>query len=102
MRNVAYFYLAGEEGGYVVVPGGRRRGSAHIFKPKRTGGLPKPGPTLAVALADRAKFKRLDFAAHIAPASSAQHADAVARRLMARSGRPAPKRVKRKRRRKRR
>jgi hypothetical protein len=101
MRNVAYFYIAGEEGGYVVVPAGRRRGSAHIFKPKPQAASPKPGPTLAVALADRAKFKRLDFAAQIAPASSAQHADAVARRLISHSGPPAPKRVKRRRKRRR-
>jgi hypothetical protein len=98
MRNVAYFYIAGEEGGYVVVPAGRRRGSGHVFKPKTQAAAPKPGPTLAVALASRAKFRRLDFAAEIAPASSVQHADAVARRLMARLGRPAPKRTRGKRR----
>ena len=101
MRNVAYFYIAGEEGGYVVVPAGRRRGSAHIFKPKPQAASPKPGPTLAIALAERAKFKRLDFAAQIAPASSTQHADAVARRLISHSGRPAPKRAKRRRKRRR-
>ena len=31
MRDVAYFYIAGEESGYVVVPTGAPRGTAHIL-----------------------------------------------------------------------
>jgi hypothetical protein len=81
LRNVAYFYLAGEETGYVVVPRGRRRGVAHIVKPKAQAAVPAPGPTLALELAHRAKFKRLVLTVRIAPASSPEHAARVAQRL---------------------
>jgi hypothetical protein len=40
-----------------------------------------PGPTLAVALVQRGKFKRLDLTVRIAPAASPDHADRVAKRL---------------------
>jgi hypothetical protein len=81
MRNVAYFYLAGSEGGYVVVPAGRRRGTARIVRPKAQASAPVPGPTLAVALVQRGKFKRLDLTVRIAPAGSPDHAARVAKRL---------------------
>jgi hypothetical protein len=89
MRNVAYFYVAGIDGGYVVVPVGHRRGEAHVLKPRPHAAAPEPGPTLAVSLARRGRFRRLFFRARIAPASSAQHADRVARRL----GRPRRRRA---------
>jgi hypothetical protein len=81
MRNVAYFYIAGSESGYVVVPVGRRRGTARTVRPKAQASAPVPGPTLAVALVQSGKFKRLDFSVRIAPAASADHADRVAKRL---------------------
>jgi hypothetical protein len=85
LRNVAYFYLAGKETGYVVVPvGGRRRGRARTVRPKRQAAAPEPGPTLAIELTHRRKFKRLEFAAKIAPATSPDHADRVAKRLRGR------------------
>jgi hypothetical protein len=92
MRNVAYFYLAGSEAGYVVVPVGRRRGTARIVRPKAQASAPVPGPTLAIALVQRNKFKRLDFSVRIAPASSAEHADRVARRLGVKRRRAAARR----------
>jgi hypothetical protein len=92
MRNVAYFYLAGSEGGYVVVPFGRRHGTARIVRPKAQAAAPVPGPTLAVALVRGRKFKRLDFAVRIAPAASADHADRVARRLGVKRTRSAKRR----------
>jgi hypothetical protein len=99
LRNVRYFYLAGKETGYVVVPFGRR-GAARILKPKRQGGAPDPGPTLAVELAHRAKFKRLDFAVRIAPSGSPEAAAQIALQLSAAPNKPKfPKRRKRKRRR---
>jgi hypothetical protein len=82
LRKLAYFYIAGQETGYVVVPiGGRRHGIARILKPKPQGASPQPGPTLAVELARRAKFKRLEFAAKIAPAANVEQASRVAKRL---------------------
>jgi hypothetical protein len=81
LRNVSYFYIAGEETGYVVVPRGRRRGTAHIVRPKAQAACPSPGPTLALEIARRAKFKRLALTVRIAPASSPEHAAQVAKRL---------------------
>ncbi len=104
MRNVAYFYVAGTEGGYVVVPTGHRRGSAHSFRPKAQGASPKPGPTLAIGLAHRALFKKLQLTVHIAPANSAAEAEGVARSLIGSKPKPAepqprPRRKRRRRRR---
>jgi hypothetical protein len=81
MRNVAFFYLAGSDGGYVVVPRGKRRGRARIVRPKAQASAPTPGPTLVIGLAHRARFKRLELVARIAPAESAAEAAAVAQRL---------------------
>lgn len=99
LRNVRYFYLTGKESGYVVVPFGRR-GAARILKPKRQAGAPDPGPTLAIALAHRAKFKRLDFAVRIAPANNPAAAEQLALQLSAAPNKPKfPKRRRKKRRR---
>ena len=60
LRDVVYFYLAGEETGYVVVPIGQRpRATAHILKPRAQSSAPRPGPTLAVQLAHGRQFRRL-------------------------------------------
>jgi hypothetical protein len=101
LKNVRYFYLAGKETGYVVVPFGRR-GAARILKPKRQGGAPDPGPTLAVELAHRAKFKRLDFAVRMAPSGSPEAAEQIALQLSAAPNKPKfPKRPRRRKRRRR-
>jgi hypothetical protein len=82
LRDVAYFYLAGEDTGYVVVPTGRRpRAVAHILRPKAQSSAPRPGPTLAVQLAQAKRFRRLGLSVRIAPAASRQDAARVARRL---------------------
>ena len=82
LRDVVYFYVAGEDSGYVVVPTGRRpRAVAHILRPKAQSSAPRPGPTLAVQLAPRKRFRRLGLAARIAPARSKQDAARVARIL---------------------
>jgi hypothetical protein len=77
MKKVRYFYLAGKETGYVIVPFGRR-GAARILKPKRQGGAPDPGRRSRSRSPIRAKFKRLDFAARIAPSGSPEAADQIA------------------------
>jgi hypothetical protein len=82
MRNVKYFYIAGKESGYVVVPVlGQRRGRARIFRPKAQAATPEPGPTLAVTLLKASRFKRLDFAVRIAPVASADEASRAAAAL---------------------
>jgi hypothetical protein len=85
MRDVAYFYLAGEESGYVVVPTGPARGTAHIVHPKRQSSAPRPGPTLAVQVVRHARFRRTGLKVRIAPAGSAARAAEVAKHLTGRT-----------------
>jgi hypothetical protein len=87
MRDVAYFYVAGEETGYVVVPEGPARGTAHIIRPKRQSSAPRPGPTLAIQLVRQAKFRRTGLTVRIAPAASSEQAARAAARLGTRSRR---------------
>jgi hypothetical protein len=84
MRDVAYFYIAGEESGYVVVPTGAPRGAAHILHPKRQSSAPLPGPTLAIQIVHQARFRRVGLEVRIAPAASADQAAGAAVRLRAR------------------
>jgi len=82
LRDVVYFYIAGEDTGYVIVPvDSRPRATAHILRPKAQSSAPRPGPTLAVQLAQGKRFKRLGMAVRIAPAQSKQDAARAARRL---------------------
>jgi hypothetical protein len=82
LRNVVYFYVAGEETGYVIVPVGRRpRAVAHILRPRAQSSAPRPGPTLALQLTRQHKFKRREIAVRIAPAASPGEAAAVASQL---------------------
>ena len=93
LDRVVYFYLAGEDSGYVVVPTGRRpRALAHILRPKAQSSAPRPGPTLAVQLAQGRRFRRLGFAVRIAPAGSKKDAARVARRLRRAGRRRKPRR----------
>ena len=86
MRDVAYFYVAGEESGYVVVLTDGRRGLAHILRPQRQSSAPRPGPTLALQIARQARFKRTSLTVRIAPAGGVEEAAEVAKRL--RTARP--------------
>ena len=86
MRDIAYFYLAGEDSGYVVVLTDGRRGLAHILRPKRQSSAPRPGPTLALQIARQARFKRTSLTVRIAPAGGVEEAAEVAKRL--RTARP--------------
>ena len=82
LRDVVYFYLAGEETGYVVVPTGHRpHAKAHILRPRPQSSAPRPGPTLALQLAHGKRFRRLGLAMRVAPAASRQEAAQAARRL---------------------
>jgi hypothetical protein len=80
--DVAYYYVAGEDSGYVVVPvGAPARSLAHIVRPKRQSSAPRPGPTLAIQVVRQGRFKRTTFTARIAPAATAEQAADAARRL---------------------
>jgi hypothetical protein len=81
LRNVVYFYVAGEDTGYVVVPTKRPRATAHILKPRAQSSAPRPGPTLAVQLVQGRRFRRLGLSVRIAPAGSREEAARVARSL---------------------
>jgi hypothetical protein len=73
---VAYFFLAGPRGGYVVVPGGRVRGRAVAQRVARQPSAPLAGPTLVVQLPAGA-----GLTVRIAPAEDAERAASVARGL---------------------
>jgi hypothetical protein len=90
LRKVAYFYVAGEETGYVVVPAGRLppRAVAHILKPKAQSSAPRPGPTLALQPVRQRKFRGLAIAVRIAPAATSAEAALVAGRLRTKPRRP--------------
>jgi hypothetical protein len=80
--EVAYYYVAGEDSGYVVVPAGApARSLAHILRPKRQSSAPRPGPTLAVQVVRQGRFKRTSFTARVAPAATAEQAAEAAKRL---------------------
>ena len=81
MRNVAYFYLAGEESGYVVVPAGRRAGPPTSFAPSASRPRPGPGPTLALQIVRHARFHRTGLTARIAPAAGIEQAAEAAKGL---------------------
>ena len=86
LRDVVYFYIAGEDSGYVVVPTGRRpRATAHILRPKAQSSAPRPGPTLAVQFAQIKRLRRLGLGVRIAPARSKERRGSVARSYAARS-----------------
>jgi hypothetical protein len=82
LTDVAYFYVAGEETGYVVVPVDRpRRAVAHVVRPRKQSSAPRPGPTLALQIARHRRFNRLGLTTRIAPASSKDEAARAYRRL---------------------
>jgi hypothetical protein len=92
LASVAYFYIDGEDSGYVVVPVGRRPpADAHILRPRAQSSAPRPGPTLAVQLARERRFRQLGLAVRVAPATSREQAARVARRLR-RTGRTRKRR----------
>ena len=87
LRDVVYFYIAGEDTGYVVVPTGQRpRATAHILRPKAQSSAPRPGPTLAVQLAQGKRFRRSGLgSAHRSGARTSGDAARVARWLRRRT-----------------
>jgi hypothetical protein len=82
LAKVAYFYVAGEDTGYVMLPVERRpKAVAHVLRPRAQSSSPRPGPTLALQLARGQRFKRLGLAMRIAPARTADEAALIVRSL---------------------
>jgi hypothetical protein len=79
---VAHLYVRSARSGYVVVPGTAGAGvTARAIRPAAQSSAPDPGPSLAVGLARRWSFERLEFAARIAPVPAGDDPAAAARRL---------------------
>jgi hypothetical protein len=82
LAKVAYFYVAGEDTGYVMLPVERRpKAMAHVLRPRAQSSSPRPGPTLALQLVHGKRFSRVGLAMRIAPARSAAEAAQVVRAL---------------------
>ena len=82
LAKVAYFYVAGEDSGYVMLPVEHRpKAVAHVLRPRAQSSSPRPGPTLALQLNHGRRFSRLGLAMRIAPARSAAEAALVVRSL---------------------
>lgn len=85
LRGVAWFEFLGPGGGYVVVPRGAvPRAHVHLLHPAPQSSAPAPGPTLAVALLDGERLRRIDLTMRYAPARDAADAARVAARLRTR------------------
>jgi hypothetical protein len=77
--GVAYFHLAGPDGGYVVVPVHGFPARARALRVARSARTPRPGPTLALPLLPGRELR-----VRIAPALDAAEAARVAARLAGR------------------
>ena len=82
LRRIAWFHIAGEDGGYVVVVRTKdAAGRVHLLRPRAQSSQPRPGPTLAVELLTRARLRRRTLTVRYAPANDPLTAAAVAARL---------------------
>ena len=76
VAGVAYFHLAGRDGGYIVVCPGGGSGRARARRVARQPSAPRAGPTLVIELPHGAGLR-----ARIAPAAGTEQAAAAAARL---------------------
>ena len=82
LRRIAWFHIAGKDGGYVVVVRSKNApGRARLLHPRAQASAPLPGPTLALELLTRGRLRRRTLTVRYAPAGDAQTATALARRL---------------------
>ena len=81
LRRIAWFHIAGEDGGYVVVLQSKNLpGQALLLAPRAQPSSPRPGPTLALELLTRGRLRSRTLTVRYAPAD-VQRAPAVATRL---------------------
>jgi hypothetical protein len=90
MADVDWFYISGEETGYVAVPGAFPEGAvARLLKPSEQSSNPRPGLSLSIRLSATAReWRSLSTDVTIAPAPT--YADAKAFVAQLRSAGPAP------------
>lgn len=82
LPDVRYFFIDGEESGYVVVPRSfLPTATAHVLRPSKQNSNPRPGPSIAVRIATGARWRDVSLRIVMAPARSAEEAAAVAPRL---------------------
>jgi hypothetical protein len=84
LAAVRWFYIdgGGTESGYVVVPRAYPPGAfAYVQRISRQNSNPRPGPSIAVRLAQPSRWGEVTFAIALAPARSAEEAAAAATRL---------------------
>jgi hypothetical protein len=82
LASIAYLYVRSERSGYVVVPVSRPAAAGvHALDVSAQTSDPRPGPTLAVQIARRARFNRAGLTVRLEPAHDEQEAAAAAARL---------------------
>jgi hypothetical protein len=85
LATVAYFYVdgGGRESGYVAVPRSVPPAAfAFHVRPGKQGSNPRPGPSIAVRLAEASRWGEVTFGVAIAPARTADEAAALAAQLL--------------------
>ena len=87
LGDVRWLHVLREESGYVIVPLDPPAARMRLVQPEPQDSAPDPGPTLAIALLDRAPLRPRSFAARIAPASVAEAARVAARLRLGRAAR---------------
>ena len=83
MADVDWFYVSGEETGYVVVPGAFPAGAvARLLRPSEQSSNPRPGLSLSLRLSPTAReWRSLSTDVTIAPAPTYAEAKAFVARL---------------------
>ncbi len=77
-----FFFIDGEEGGYVVVPRiFPPAATAHVLSPGEQSSNPRPGPSISVRLATGAQWRDVSLRVSMAPARTAEEAAALAARI---------------------
>jgi len=80
--DVRYFFIDGEEGGYVVLPRVfPPSATAHVVSPKEQSSNPRPGPSISVRIATGAQWRDVTLKVTMAPARTAEEAAAIVTRI---------------------
>jgi hypothetical protein len=82
LAAVRFFFIDGEEAGYVVVPHGfPPNATAHVISPGEQSSNPRPGPSISVRLATGAQWRDVSLKVAMAPARTVEEAAALAARI---------------------
>jgi hypothetical protein len=82
LADVRYFFIDGEEGGYVVVPRlFPPTATAHVISPSKQSSNPRPGPSLTMRFATGAQWRDVALKVTMAPARTAEEAASIVARL---------------------